>query len=159
MKISLAIKAFLLALGISFASTQPVQAAGTNCSSQGIACVSGGIGGSEREELQQQAKSYSLWVNTVANKSGAYLADIRVTVRNAKNHEMVLTATMDGPWLFIALPAGRYEVEAKYHDPVKNSDQVVKKITDIKAGDHRQMLMYFDASNVGRFDYETSSKP
>lgn len=155
MKFSMQLIKFCLISGLVLGVASFAQAAGSNCSSKGIACVSGGIGGTEREEMQQHAKQYSLWIRTAADKSGAYLADIKLTVRDVKSHETILSTTLDGPWAFIALPAGRYEVEASYRDPGKNSDQVVKKSTDIKTGDHRQMVIYFSASNVGELDYKT----
>ena len=142
--------ALALGLAIGMASTGH---ASSNCTSNSIKCISGGIGSSEREEMQQQASLYSLRILTAANKSGAYLSDIKLTVRDAKNHELVLSATLDGPWIFMALPAGRYELEANYHDQARKTGQTVKKIVDIKAAGHKQLMIYFDASNVGELVY------
>ncbi|MFZ6871448.1 hypothetical protein ACO0LF_05190 [Undibacterium sp. Di27W] len=144
---------FLLAL----LASHPALATGNNCSNKDIACVSGGIGSTEREELQQQAGQYSLWLRTVASKSGAYLANIKVIVRDEKTRAVLMNVTLDGPWLFLGLHEGRYEIEAQYHDPVKRSDQIVKQVTDIRKGKQRQMLMYFEASNVGELNYKPAS--
>jgi hypothetical protein len=149
--------AALLPLSLSLCLSMPALAAGSNCSNKDIACVTGGIGSTEREELQQQAGQYNLWLRTAANKSGAYLADIKIIVRDDKTKAVLLTTTLDGPWLFLSLPEGRYEVEAQYHDKAKRSEQIVKKVTDIKKGSQRQMMMYFDASNVGELDYKPAS--
>ncbi|BBB63782.1 hypothetical protein UNDKW_5509 [Undibacterium sp. KW1] len=146
--------ASLLPLSLSLCLSMPALAAGSNCSNKDIACVTGGIGSTEREELQQQAGQYNLWLRTAANKSGAYLADIKVIVRDDKTKAVLLTTTLDGPWLFLNLPEGRYEVETQYHDKTKRSDQIVKKITEIKKGSQRQMMMYFEASNVGELNYQ-----
>ncbi len=146
-----------LSLVVGLGLQQAAQATGSNCSSKTIACVSGGIGSSEREELQKDASKYSLWIKTVASKSGAYLADIKVAVQDLNTHETVLSTTLDGPWLFLALPAGRYEVSASYHDSGKKTEQIFKKMTGIKNGEHRQMLIYFDASNVGELNYKTAT--
>ncbi|MFZ6735086.1 hypothetical protein ACO0LG_24415 [Undibacterium sp. Ji42W] len=144
----------LLPLSFFLCLSMPALAAGSNCSNKDIACVTGGIGATEREELQQQAGPYNLWLRTAANKSGAYLADLKVIVRDDKTKAVLLTTTLDGPWLFLSLPEGRYEVEAQYHDKVKRSDQIVKKVTDIKKGSQRQLMMYFEASNVGELNYQ-----
>ncbi|MBC3908914.1 hypothetical protein [Undibacterium umbellatum] len=149
--------AILLPLSLSLSLGMPVLAAGSNCSNKDIACVSGGVGSTEREELQQQAGQYTLWLRTAASKSGAYLADIKVVVRDEKTKAVLLTTTLDGPWLFLALPDGRYEIEAHYHDKATRSDQIVKKISDIKKAGQRQMMMYFDASNVGELIYKPAS--
>ncbi len=146
--------AVLLPLSFSLCLSMPAQAAGSSCSNREVACVTGGIGSTEREELQQQAGQYNLWLRTAANKSGAYLADIKVIVRDDKSKVVLLTTTLDGPWLLLNLPEARYEIEAHYHDRVKRTDQVVKKTTDIKKGSQRQMMMYFEASNVGELNYQ-----
>jgi hypothetical protein len=146
--------AMLLPLSLSLCLSMPVLAAGSNCSNKEITCLSGGIGSTEREELQQQAGQYNFWLRTAASKSGAYLANIKVIVRNEKTKAVLLTTSLDGPWLFLALPEGRYEVEAHYHDKATRSDQIVKKVTDIKKGGQRQMMMYFEASNVGELNYQ-----
>ncbi|MFZ6679596.1 hypothetical protein [Undibacterium sp. Tian12W] len=144
----------LLPLSFFLCLSMPALAAGSNCSNKVIDCVTGGIGATEREELQQQAGQYNLWLRTAANKSGAYLADIKVIVRDDKTKAVLLTTTLDGPWLFLSLPEGRYEVEAQYHDKAKRSEQIVKKVTEIKKGSQRQMVMYFEASNVGELNYQ-----
>ncbi|MFZ6741665.1 hypothetical protein ACO0LC_00385 [Undibacterium sp. JH2W] len=144
----------IVPLLFSLLSGASTMAAGKDCSQKGITCVSGGIGSSEREELQQQTGQYNFWLRTVANKSGAYLADIKIIVRDEKTKSVLLSTAMDGPWLFLALPEGRFEVEAHYHDNVKRADQIIKKLTDIKKGSQRQMMMYFEASNVGELNYQ-----
>jgi len=146
--------AILLPLSLSLCLSLPALAAGSNCSNKDIACVSGGIGSTEREELQQQAGQYTLWLRTAATKSGAYLANIKVIVRDEKSKAVLMNVTLDGPWLFLGLPEGRYEIEAQYHDKAKRSDQIVKKVTEIKKGSQRQMMMYFEASNVGELHYQ-----
>lgn len=149
--------AMLLPFSLSLCLNMPALAAGSNCSNKDIACLSGGIGSTEREELQQQAGQYTFWLRTAASKSGAYLADIKVIVRDEKTKTVLFNTTMDGPWLFLNLPEGRYEIEAQYHDKVTRSDQIVKKVTEIKKSGQRQMMMYFEASNVGELNYKPAS--
>ncbi len=50
--------------------------------------------------------------------SGAYLADVQVTVSDSDGDELVDTVT-NGPWLILDLPAGTYNVSAEVegHEP------------------------------------------
>ena len=103
----------------------------------GGAYVSGGIGEGEIAALEAQRDKYSLWVITAAKVSGAYLADVRVRITDAKK-AVVLDHTMAGPWLLVDLPLGRYEVEASYQG------QSLTRPTTIHAGDRHQIVFYFD---------------
>ena len=107
---------------------------------QGLPYLSGGVSLDERAALQTQGSGYSLWVVTAAMKSGAYLAKVHVTIRDAKQIA-VFDAQLDGPWLFVDLPLGRYEVQAAFNGVVH------KRITTIHPGDHHQALFYFSASD------------
>lgn len=141
--------ALLSLLMMGFASLpSTASAAGQNCSASGITCLSGGVGDSEREELRQQASQYSLWISTAAKKSGAFLSDTKIIVRDGKDHRVVFTTVMDGPWLFLGLPVGQYEVEAIFHEKTMRIDQQLKKATMIKQTDHHQMMFYFDVPDV-----------
>ncbi|MFZ2650162.1 MAG: carboxypeptidase regulatory-like domain-containing protein [Burkholderiaceae bacterium] len=119
------------------AATRATQAGETT---QGWPYVSGGVSHEERAALHAQGSGYSLWVVTAAMKSGAYLSDVRVMVRDAKQR-VVFDGRLDGPWLFIDLPLGRYEVEAAF------SGQARQRVTTIHRGDHHQALFYFDTGD------------
>jgi hypothetical protein len=76
----------------------------------GISFVTGGVGLGEREALTQQASQFNLKVvNT--NPTGAYTADVQVSIVDSSGHE-VLNTRLDGPWLMAKLPAGRYTLNA-----------------------------------------------
>lgn len=105
----------------------------------GGAFMSGGIGDSEIAAMQAQRANYALWVRTAAKGSGAYLADVHVRITDAKK-ATVLDHVMDGPWLLVDLPPGRYEVQASYHG------QVSSQVTTVLAGAHRQMVFYFNVA-------------
>lgn len=112
----------------------------------GAPYMSGGVSESEQLELQGRRLGYSLWVVTAVAKTGAYLADARIRIWNEQRH-LVFAGWIDGPWLFIDLPLGRYEVEAVWQG------QVVRRTTTIHAGDRRQIVAYFedaDADEVPR---------
>jgi hypothetical protein len=118
-----------------------VSAADATSSAIQVSCVSGGIGESERKNMENNQERYSFWLTTAARKSGAYLSDIQVKIHDEKKNTVILECKMDGPWLFVDLPVGRYEIEAIYR---KEPMQTNKKNTTIHKGDHHQMIMYFD---------------
>lgn len=101
------------------------------------AFASGGVSDGERQELQARREAYSLWVITAALRSGAYLSDARVSIRDAIR-QVVFDGPLDGPWLFIDLALGSYEVEVTWQG------QTARRTTTIHAGDHHQILVYFD---------------
>ena len=78
-----------------------------------------------------------LWIMTAARTSGAHLADVDVAIVNDKG-ERVFERHLDGPWLMIDLPLGRYEVHAR------TGEQAQSRITTIHPGDHHQIVFYFD---------------
>lgn len=79
-------------------------------SSGGFDYVSGGVSIGEQVAMHAERAKYSLWVATVAKPSGAYLADIHLKIEDLKTKQVVLDQQMNGPWLMIALPPGRYDV-------------------------------------------------
>jgi hypothetical protein len=106
-------------------------------SAQGSAFLEGGVGATETESMESERANYSLWIMTAARTSGAHLADAEVTIINDKG-ERVFERRLDGPWLMIDLPLGRYEVRAR------TGEQTQSRITTIHPGDHHQVVFYFD---------------
>ena len=72
--------------------------------------ISGGVGADAREELLAKEKEYNLKI-IAAEKSGDYLADVKVVIESAKK-ERVLDTTMEGPILLAKLAPGTYTVRA-----------------------------------------------
>jgi hypothetical protein len=103
---------------------------------QGHAFESGGVSQEEIVELRQRRNAYSLWVVTAELRSGAYLADVQVTIRNEQG-QSVFDAALDGPWLFINLPLGRYSVQASY------LGRTQERTTTIHRGDRHQLFFRF----------------
>jgi hypothetical protein len=100
--------------------------------------------------LHAQRQNYSFWLTTAALKSGAHLADVSVRITPLRGTDPVLNHTTGGPWLFAALPPGRYQVEASFKPAPERPTQVRRGLTTIHAGDHHQMVQYFDtADEVG----------
>lgn len=108
--------------------------------------VSGGIGSTEREALYKERSSYNLWLTMAAKGSGAYLADVHVRILDKRLPQPVLSHTLAGPWLFVQLPVGRYEIEARYQESSAQASQVLKRTVTLQPGSHRQLVLRFDVS-------------
>ena len=76
---------------------------------QGKPFVTGGVSREEQADLEAMQKSFTLWLTTADERSGAYLSDAAVEIRDAQN-ALILTATMNGPFLLVDLEPGRYRV-------------------------------------------------
>jgi hypothetical protein len=131
----------------------PVHAIDRGTTATGMAFVSGGVGHSELLMLAEEKKNFSFWLTTASKGTGAYLDAVQIRIINTRTRQPVLEHKMDAPWLFTALPAGRYEVEASYSQSAEGSAQVIKKSATIQALVLRQMLLYFDTRDtVGKDD-------
>lgn len=113
----------------------------------GIAYASGGIGHSELQELHAERGRYSFWLTAAALRSGAHLADVDVRITALRGDAPVLELRMTGPWLFAALPPGRYSIEAAYRATAEQPLQVRRGAATIQGGDRRQMVLYFDTGD------------
>lgn len=71
----------------------------------------GGIGQSEQLQMKALRPAYSLWVSTVSQVGGAFLADARLRVSAEGDAAPRVDLRMDGPWCLLALPEGRYRIE------------------------------------------------
>jgi hypothetical protein len=103
---------------------------------EGQRFISGGVSDEETTSMRAERESYTLWVVTAEKKTGAYLADARVKVTDAQQ-KVVFDAPIDGPWLMIDLPLGRYVVEASFEGETQ------QRVTTIHPGDHHQAVFYF----------------
>jgi hypothetical protein len=142
-------KRFLFAGLFALLALHNVQALEAGRTTGGIDYASGGVGDSERASLLEQKSHFSFWLNTATKGSGAYLSGVRVRILDLRNKQPVLEYTMDGPWLFAALPPGRYQIEASYQDGASAPEQMVKKVTTVGAGKTpRQMMLYFSSADA-----------
>lgn len=106
---ALQIKRFLLLAGaLAVAGSAAAQLALQ--SANGIRYASGGIGESERDELTLVLPDYNLKLVAAAQKSGAFLSDVRLAVLDAGGTRLLET-TLDGPWFVARLAPGRYTLE------------------------------------------------
>lgn len=77
-----------------------------------VTFMSGGIGLTESQAIQREASRWPLALQ-FAETGGGYLADIQVTILDAKNTE-VLKAKSEGPYMLVRLRPGRYTLYANY---------------------------------------------
>lgn len=74
--------------------------------------MSGGVGLEERHQMLKQAPSYDLDLS-FADHTGNYLSDVDVTITDEHGNQLVDT-TSAGPWFYIELPSGKYDVKASF---------------------------------------------
>ncbi|MGH7033874.1 MAG: hypothetical protein ACREFL_09110 [Stellaceae bacterium] len=77
----------------------------------GISFVVGGVGDNSQDAMRRMERDYNLRLTFVQLPAGEYLADIGITVQNAKG-KTLLDTTADGPFFYAQLPPGRYKVSA-----------------------------------------------
>ena len=123
---------------VALAVMGSANAAQTGVTPSGRSYVSGGVSDDERETLQTQQERYNLWIVTALRRTGEYLSAVHLKIIDA-HQKVVFDAPLEGPWLMIDLPLGKYTIEAKL------DDQSLKRQTTIHAGDHHQAIFYFQA--------------
>jgi len=98
--------------------------------------VSGGVGLEESERLKQMADKFSLQL-IVSSKSGAYLADTRVTIIGANNQKL-LELALDAPWLLVDLAPGSYKLS------VAHAGSTQERNLTLAAGKREQIVVQFN---------------
>jgi hypothetical protein len=89
---------------------------------ENITFVSGGLSEPERKNLEETGRKYSLKV-IFSNERGEYLSDVTVRISGQRG-ESILTTVSNGPWFFINLPSGTYDLEVSYRRDRKRISQV-----------------------------------
>jgi hypothetical protein len=79
---------------------------------KGVDDYSGGVGVTEREQMEAMTKGYNLKL-VFDTKSGEYLSSVAVRVQNAQGKVLIDTISQ-GPWFSAKLPAGNYRVTATF---------------------------------------------
>jgi hypothetical protein len=70
----------------------------------------GGVGDEKQCQLKKTAHQYNVKV-VFAAMSGAYLTDVHLTVRDDQGR-VVMDRNFGGPWVFMKLPQGTYDIGA-----------------------------------------------
>jgi hypothetical protein len=87
-----------------------------------ITFMSGGLREQERAILEGMGRKYSLKV-IFSNERGEYLSDVTVRILGQRG-EPILTTVSNGPWFFINLPSGTYDLEVSFRKKAKRMSQV-----------------------------------
>lgn|GEM_PF-5755082 len=128
----------VLALGVACASAyaQPATAS--------VAVRSGGASDEQFQVLTQQASAYSLKLLFAAKGSGAYLADVDVTLRSMPGGQTVLEHRSQGPLMLAALPPGRYEMTARYADVLPGSAGSITRTIVVPSSGQASVVVQFE---------------
>ena len=91
----------------------------------------------EFRQVSDPARGHGLSLG-FAEVSGAFLGDVTVVIQDRSGTELVNTV-VDGPWFFVPLPAGSYNVKAIF-------DEQVKQIKDVRLSEKQVtvMVVYWD---------------
>ena len=100
--------------------------------------ISGGTGADAREALLAREKEFNLKI-IVADKSGDYLAGVKIVIESATKAQVVDT-TMEGPILLAKLPPGTYTIRAT------SNDQKLTRTVTIAAQGLQQVDFRWDVS-------------
>ncbi|HSB06566.1 MAG TPA: carboxypeptidase-like regulatory domain-containing protein [Thermodesulfobacteriota bacterium] len=88
-----------------------------------ITFLSGGVSEPERKNLEEMGRNYSLKV-IFSNESGEYPSEVTVTIFGQEG-ESILTTVSNGPWFFINLPSGTYDLEVSFQKNRKRISEVI----------------------------------
>lgn len=98
----------------------------------GVGWVCAGVGLGEREALAGLEQQANLKLLLVTSTRGAFVANVPVELYRAGSKAALLSVTAVGPVCLFDLPAGRYRVEAMYHDARRGA------AVDVRAGSKRR---------------------
>jgi hypothetical protein len=77
-----------------------------------VAYETGGVGIEERATMQKSMKDYNVRL-VFANTKGWYLSSVPVQI-NGTDGKVLLKEESNGPWFWVKLPQGSYEIVASY---------------------------------------------
>lgn len=104
----------------------------------GITYVSGGIGENQVAAMKRAASQYDLML-TFAEQTGAYLADVRILIKDAGGR-VVLDTVADGPLFLARLPDGTYAVE------VEQSGKKMSRTVHVVSPGHADVIFRWPAA-------------
>jgi hypothetical protein len=122
--------------------------AGAQRSEGAVKFITGGASDEAIAALNQQAAAYSLKLLFAAKGSGAYLADVQVTVHALPSRDVVLETRTEGPLLLAALPAGRYQLTATYADVTPGSPNSMTRTLVVPRSGQLSQVVYFSTGDL-----------
>ncbi len=87
-----------------------------------ITFLSGGVSEPERKSLEEIGRKYSLKV-IFSSEREEYPSRVAVRI-SGRNGKTILTTVSNGPWFFINLPSGTYDLEFRWHEDKKDISQL-----------------------------------
>ncbi|MFB1487510.1 MULTISPECIES: carboxypeptidase-like regulatory domain-containing protein [unclassified Thiocapsa] len=106
-----------------------------------IRYVTGGIGESERAELEALSSQFNLRLLFATEGTGEYLSSVKVNILDAHSGP-VLTAQSKGPWFFAQLPAGDYSVEVT-PTGLRGQDETQRKTFNLDGSGQSRLDFYW----------------
>jgi hypothetical protein len=106
-KLSIAVGAAILGAALQANAATLPQAKTEN----GVTYINGGVGQDEAAAMKAEARHYPMSVIFSAGKDNAYLANVKLTVKDKAGKELLSTAA--GPITLVKLPAGTYALSAE----------------------------------------------
>lgn len=89
---------------------------------QGVRYISGGVGESERAELNALSQQFNLRLLFAMQGSGDYLSAVQINIQDARGRT-ILTTQSKGPWFLAQLTPGNYTVEVSVPGQAKQQPQ------------------------------------
>lgn len=125
MAAAMALGSLTLAGALTNAQAQPVMP--TMQKHDGIEYMSGGIGQAQSDAMQAASGKFRLAMtfSQKVGKQADFVANVPVVIKNSAGTSM-LHATSEGPYMFVNLPAGEYNITATYNGRAISHSAVVK---------------------------------
>lgn len=86
--------------------------------SDGVPYISGGIGYSERDDMNRVKSKYNLRMLFAEQGSGSYLSDVKVQIADGSGPTL-LSAMSKGPWFYANVTPGTYMLTVEYEGKVQ----------------------------------------
>jgi hypothetical protein len=113
----------------------------------GVRVQSGGVTVEQFSQLNQRADDYTLKLVWAAQGSGAYLADVDVSISSLPTRHVVVQHRTEGPLMLVDLPPGRYVVAGHYDAVRPGSANSVERTVVVPRQGTRQVVMYFNTAD------------
>ena len=137
MKNAFAASTGALALALAFSAAAALPQPKTE---NGITYLAGGIGHDEAVAMKAEAKDYPLSMVFSAGKHNAYLADVKVTIKDRAG-KALLDTVAGGPLMLVKLPAGKYALTA-----AMKGGKTLHRTVQVKAHGDRQVVFHWPAA-------------